>query len=59
MSQVAVLPLLSSTVSCDSRDAMLVFSAMPVKVIENTYSCVAPGSPAMAAVLFVPTELAR
>lgn len=46
------------TVICEVRALMEVFSAIFVKVMEKEYCCAAPGSPVMAAPLFVLTELA-
>ena len=59
MSQVADWLLFVFTVSWEYRAEIVVFSPIPVKVMEKAYSCVAPGSPVMAAPLFVVTEFAR
>lgn len=58
MVQVSVFPALSVTVSCEVNSETPVFAPMLVKVIENEYCCVAPGSPLMAAPLLVLTEFA-
>ena len=51
-------PLFGVTVNCEVNASIVVFSAMFVKVMENTYSCAAPGSPEMAVPLLVSTEFA-
>ena len=55
--QVAVAPPLSVTIICFDNDAMLVFSPT-VKAILKANSCVAPGSPEIAAPLSVCTPAA-
>lgn len=52
------MALFAVTVSCDVSELTVVFAAMLVKVILNVYSYDAPGSPVIAAPLFVLTEFA-
>jgi len=54
----ALLPLFGVTVNCEVLELMVVFSPIPVKVMLNAYCCDAPGSPVIAAPLFVLTEFA-
>jgi hypothetical protein len=58
MVHVAVLPALSVTISWTLRAEMVGLAAISVKAIEKGNSCVAPGSPLMAAPLLVDTLLA-
>lgn len=59
MEQTAAVPLFGVTVNCEIKDSIDVFSGISVNVMEKGNSCSAPGSPVMAAPLFVWTEFAR
>ena len=58
MLQTAAVPLFGVTVICEVSELTVVFAEIFEMVMENEYACVAPGSPVIAAPLFVLTEFA-